>query len=42
VDPVTREVAGVFVTRQLADDDLGSKEPATVQIEGVWYGQLSS
>lgn len=35
-DAVTREIGGVFVTRQLADDDLGSKQPATVEIEGTW------
>lgn len=32
VDPVTKEVAGVYVTRQKADDDLGSKEPADIQV----------
>ncbi|KAI7845585.1 hypothetical protein COHA_000873 [Chlorella ohadii] len=40
-DAATGEIAGVFVTRQLADDDLGSKDPATIEIEGIWYGQLS-
>lgn len=32
VDPVTKEVAGVYITRQKADDDLGSKQPADVQV----------
>ncbi|PRW58503.1 33kDa oxygen evolving of photosystem II [Chlorella sorokiniana] len=40
-DAATGEIAGVFVTRQLADDDLGAKDPATIEIEGIWYGQIS-
>lgn len=41
-DPATGEVGGVFVTRQFGSDDMGSKDPPEVQIEGTWYAQLSS
>lgn len=41
VDPVSGEVAGVFKTLQLSDDDLGTKQPGEVEIEGVWYARLS-
>lgn len=39
-DALTGEVEGVFVTRQLASDDMGAHDPDEVQIEGVWYAQL--
>ncbi|KAI7839389.1 hypothetical protein COHA_006791 [Chlorella ohadii] len=41
-DPLTGEVEGVFVTRQLSSDDMGGKpeDVCEVEIQGVWYGQL--
>ncbi|PRW57515.1 Oxygen-evolving enhancer chloroplastic [Chlorella sorokiniana] len=41
-DPLTGEVQGVFVTRQLSSDDMGGKpeDVCEVEVQGVWYGQL--
>ncbi|KAL4451834.1 hypothetical protein ABPG75_007496 [Micractinium tetrahymenae] len=41
VDPTSGEVLGVFRTLQFTDDDLGTKQPGQVEVEGIWYARLS-
>lgn len=41
-DPVSGEVEGVFITHQLSSDDMGAKDPSDVEVQGMWYAQLSS
>ncbi|KAL4424901.1 hypothetical protein ABPG77_002124 [Micractinium sp. CCAP 211/92] len=41
VDAVSGEVAGVFKTLQYTDDDLGTKQPGQVEVEGIWYARLN-
>jgi photosystem II oxygen-evolving enhancer protein 1 len=40
IDPVSGEIAGVFVSEQLSDTDMGSKAPKKVLLKGVWYGRV--
>lgn len=38
IDPETGEIAGVFVSEQPSDTDMGSKVPKKVLLKGVFYG----
>lgn len=40
VDPSSREIAGVFVSEQLSDTDMGAKQPKKVLLKGVFYGRV--
>jgi photosystem II oxygen-evolving enhancer protein 1 len=40
IDPASGEIAGVFVSEQLSDTDMGSKAPKKVLLKGVWYGRV--
>jgi photosystem II oxygen-evolving enhancer protein 1 len=40
VDPSTGEIAGVFVSEQPSDTDMGSKVPKKVLLKGIWYGRV--
>lgn len=40
VDPATGEVAGVFVSEQPSDTDMGSKVAKKVLLKGIWYGRV--
>lgn len=40
VDPGTGEIAGVFVSEQPSDTDMGSKVPKKVLLKGIWYGRV--
>lgn len=40
VDPGSGEMAGVFVSEQLSDTDMGSKAPKKVLLKGIFYGRV--
>ncbi len=40
VDGRTGEVAGIFESEQLSDDDLGAHEAKEMKIQGVFYGRI--
>ncbi len=40
VDGRTGEIAGVFESEQLSDDDLGAHESKEMKIQGVFYGRI--
>ena len=40
VDKDTGEIAGIFVSEQPSDTDLGAEEPKEVRIRGIFYGRL--
>jgi photosystem II oxygen-evolving enhancer protein 1 len=40
VDAETGEIAGVFVSEQPSDTDLGAREPEELKIEGIFYGRI--
>lgn len=40
VNSATGEIAGIFVSEQPSDTDLGAKEPLEVKIRGVFYGRV--
>lgn len=40
VDPSTGELAGVFVSEQLSDTDMGAKAPKKVLLKGIFYGRV--
>jgi photosystem II oxygen-evolving enhancer protein 1 len=40
IDPSTGEIAGVFVSEQLSDTDMGAKAPKKVLLKGVFYGRV--
>uniref|UniRef100_A0A7S0T6C5 Uncharacterized protein n=1 Tax=Erythrolobus madagascarensis TaxID=708628 RepID=A0A7S0T6C5_9RHOD len=41
IDPSTGEIAGVFVSEQLGDTDMGAKAPKTILLKGVFYGRVT-
>nr|BAJ61707.1 oxygen-evolving enhancer protein [Neorhodella cyanea] len=41
IDVETKEFAGVFVSEQLSDTDMGAKTPKKVLLKGVFYGRLA-
>ncbi len=40
VNSNTGEIAGIFVSEQSSDTDLGAKEPVEVKIRGLFYGRV--
>lgn len=40
VNSSTGEIAGIFVSEQPSDTDLGAKEPVELKIRGVFYGRI--
>lgn len=40
IDPANGEMAGVFVSEQLSDTDMGAKAPKKVLLKGVFYGRI--
>ncbi|KAJ8904517.1 hypothetical protein NDN08_001035 [Rhodosorus marinus] len=40
IDPDTKEIAGVFVSEQLSDTDMGAKAPKKILLKGVFYGRI--
>nr|7Y5E_O6 Chain O6, Oxygen-evolving enhancer protein [Porphyridium purpureum]7Y5E_OL Chain OL, Oxygen-evolving enhancer protein [Porphyridium purpureum]7Y5E_o6 Chain o6, Oxygen-evolving enhancer protein [Porphyridium purpureum]7Y5E_oL Chain oL, Oxygen-evolving enhancer protein [Porphyridium purpureum]7Y7A_O9 Chain O9, Oxygen-evolving enhancer protein [Porphyridium purpureum]7Y7A_OE Chain OE, Oxygen-evolving enhancer protein [Porphyridium purpureum]7Y7A_OO Chain OO, Oxygen-evolving enhancer protein [ len=40
VDPSTNEIAGVFVSEQLTDTDMGAKAPKNILLKGVFYARI--
>lgn len=40
IDPANGEIAGVFVSEQLSDTDMGAKAPKKVLLKGVFYGRV--
>lgn len=40
IDPSTGELAGVFVSEQLSDTDMGAKAPKKVLLKGIFYGRV--
>merc|ERR1711879_493465 len=34
------EIGGVFVSKQPSDTDMGSKEPKTILMKGIFYGKV--
>lgn len=40
IDPSAGEMAGVFVSEQLSDTDMGAKAPKKVLLKGVFYGRV--
>ncbi|KAK4525963.1 hypothetical protein GAYE_SCF18G3872 [Galdieria yellowstonensis] len=40
LDPSTGEIAGVFVSEQLSDTDMGAKDPKKVLLKGIFYGRV--
>mmetsp|Transcript_22134 Transcript_22134/g.89645 ORF Transcript_22134/g.89645 Transcript_22134/m.89645 type:complete len:323 (-) Transcript_22134:199-1167(-) len=40
IDPETKEIAGVFVSEQLSDTDMGAKAPKKILLKGVFYGRI--
>lgn len=40
VDKDTGELAGVFVSEQLSDTDMGAKAPKKVLLKGIFYGRV--
>uniref|UniRef100_A0A7S1TLC3 Oxygen-evolving enhancer protein 1, chloroplastic n=1 Tax=Erythrolobus australicus TaxID=1077150 RepID=A0A7S1TLC3_9RHOD len=41
IDPSTGEIAGVFVSEQLGDTDMGAKAPKNILLKGVFYGRIT-
>eukprot|EP00188_Purpureofilum_apyrenoidigerum_P004927 Plantae.Rhodophyta-Purpureofilum_apyrenoidigerum.ctg596.p1 GENE.Plantae.Rhodophyta-Purpureofilum_apyrenoidigerum.ctg596~~Plantae.Rhodophyta-Purpureofilum_apyrenoidigerum.ctg596.p1 ORF type:complete len:322 (+),score=90.56 Plantae.Rhodophyta-Purpureofilum_apyrenoidigerum.ctg596:131-1096(+) len=41
LDTDTREIAGVFVSEQLSDTDMGAKAPKKILLKGVFYGRVA-
>jgi photosystem II oxygen-evolving enhancer protein 1 len=42
VNSATGEVAGIFVSEQPSDTDLGDQAPVDVKIRGIFYGRIDS
>lgn len=40
IDPSANEIAGVFVSEQLSDTDMGAKAPKKVLLKGVFYARV--
>lgn len=40
IDPSSNEMAGVFVSEQLSDTDMGAKAPKKVLLQGVFFGRV--
>lgn len=40
IDPVANEIAGVFVSEQLSDTDMGAKAPKKILLKGVFFGRI--
>uniref|UniRef100_A0A7S0BT77 Uncharacterized protein n=1 Tax=Rhodosorus marinus TaxID=101924 RepID=A0A7S0BT77_9RHOD len=40
IDPDSKEIAGVFVSEQLSDTDMGAKAPKKILLKGVFYGRI--
>lgn len=40
IDPAANEIAGVFVSEQLSDTDMGAKQPKKILLKGVFYGRV--
>ncbi|KAI0562755.1 Plastid oxygen-evolving enhancer 1 [Gracilaria domingensis] len=40
IDPSSGEMAGVFVSEQLSDTDMGAKAPKKVLLKGIFYGRV--
>ena len=40
IDPAAGEIAGVFVSEQLSDTDMGAKAPKKILLKGVFYGRV--
>lgn len=40
IDPSANEIAGVFVSEQLSDTDMGAKAPKKVLLKGVFFGRV--
>lgn len=40
IDPSNGEMAGVFVSEQLSDTDMGAKAPKKVLLKGIFYGRV--
>lgn len=40
IDPSNGELAGVFVSEQLSDTDMGAKAPKKVLLKGIFYGRV--
>lgn len=40
VDPSNNEIAGVFVSEQLSDTDMGSKPPKKLLLKGIFYAHI--
>lgn len=40
IDPSNGELAGVFVSEQLSDTDMGAKAPKKILLKGVFYGRV--
>lgn len=40
IDPDAKEMAGVFVSEQLSDTDMGAKQPKKILLKGVFFGRV--
>lgn len=40
IDPSNGELAGVFVSEQLSDTDMGAKQPKKVLLKGIFYARV--
>ena len=40
IDPASGEIAGVFVSEQLSDTDMGAKAPKKILLKGVFYARV--
>lgn len=40
VDPGAGEIAGVFVSEQLSDTDMGAKQPKKILLKGIFFGRV--
>jgi len=41
LDPESKEIAGVFISEQLSDTDMGAKAPKKILLKGVFYGRIA-
>lgn len=40
LDPSSGEIAGVFVSEQLSDTDMGAKDPKKLLLKGIFYARV--
>eukprot|EP00871_Galdieria_phlegrea_P002233 jgi/Galph1/300/GphlegSOOS_G5023.1 len=40
IDPSSGEIAGVFVSEQLSDTDMGAKDPKKLLLKGIFYARV--